>query len=754
LTFSPSEKINAPRNSTNSDTENGLKKYIGPLPTTLGPLLGDPNMAASIVNGAPFAPTGVVSTAANTDVQPAQGQPVQAQAQVQPQTAAQPQVQAQTAAQPQVQAQAAAQPQVQAQTAAQPQVQTLAKADTFQTAPQQGILPGGCYNPHPTPLPFPLPEPEPLPAVPTPRPIPEPWPTPRPGDASAAAATAKLDKMPGPISGEQMAKSIKEGTQDLDGHAASSEYKQFADWATKNQAKMSPEAQDVMKVYTSYAKQAQAQGQTGINPADYDKMCKEMVKVGNTDHSAKQATDALDKMPKPISGDQMAKSIKQGTQDLDGQAAGKEYKQFADWAAKNQGNLSPEAKNVMQVYSKYAKAAQANGQTGINSADYDKMCKEMEKAGNTDVSVKRTTDMLDKMPSPITGDQMAKAIKSGTQDLDNASAGREYKQFSDWAAKNQDKLSPEAKEVMGVYKKYADAAQAKGQTSIGADYDKMCKEMVKVGNTDVSVKQATDALDKMPSPISGDQLAKSIKEGTQDLDNASAGKEYKQFADWTAKNQDKLSPEAKNVMKVYEKYAKAAEAKGQTSIGADYDKMCKEMTRVGNTDVSAKAAIDQLNKGQGKVSGEEMTRAIENGTKDLDNASAGREFDQFAKWAQQNPNRLSPEAKQVMDIYKKYADGAKAQGQTGISQADYDKMLGEMKNVHTYKDASAGTALDKLNDTRGPVSGRQMLDAIKTGTEDLDGQAAGTEMQDILAWARDNAGRLTPDAKKMVAIYA
>src|SRR6185295_9158564 len=140
LTFSPSEKINAPRNSTNSDTENGLKKYIGPLPTTLGPLLGDPNMAASIVNGTPFAPTGIVSTAANTDVQPAQDQPVQAQTQVQPQTAAQPQVQTQTAAQP--------------------QVQTLAKADTFQTAPQQSILPGGCYNSHPTPLPFPLPEPE------------------------------------------------------------------------------------------------------------------------------------------------------------------------------------------------------------------------------------------------------------------------------------------------------------------------------------------------------------------------------------------------------------------------------------------------------------------------------------------------------------------------------------------------------------------------------------------------------------------
>lgn len=272
---------------------------------------------------------------------------------------------------------------------------------------------------------------------------------------------------------------------------------------------------------------------------------------------------------------------------------------------------------------------------------------------------------------------------------------------------------------------------------------------------DASVAAATQKLDQLPSPISGEQMAQSIKEGTQDLDNSAAGQEYQQFSDWAAKNQDKLSPEAKEVMKVYEKYAKGAQAQGQTGIASDqYDKMCKEMTTVGKTDVSAKQAIDELSKGDGKISGEDLTRAIEKGTSDLDNHSAGAEFDQFAKWAAQNPGRLSPEAKQVMDIYKKYADGAKAQGLTGISAGDYQKMLGEMKNVHTYKDESAGNALDKLNHTTGPVSGKQMLDAIQNGTQDLDGQAAGTEMQDILAWARDNAARLSPDAKKLVAIYA
>src|SRR3954470_7085261 len=111
----------------------------------------------------------------------------------------------------------AQQVQPQAQTLAQPGPAVDVKPDVFQAQPQQGILPGGCY-PHPTPLPFPLPEPEPLP-LPHPLPIPLP-PFPQPRDASVDAATAKLDQQPGPISGDDMAKAIKEGTEDLDNSSA------------------------------------------------------------------------------------------------------------------------------------------------------------------------------------------------------------------------------------------------------------------------------------------------------------------------------------------------------------------------------------------------------------------------------------------------------------------------------------------------------------------------------------------------------
>ncbi len=271
---------------------------------------------------------------------------------------------------------------------------------------------------------------------------------------------------------------------------------------------------------------------------------------------------------------------------------------------------------------------------------------------------------------------------------------------------------------------------------------------------DAGADTALNQLNQQKGPISGEDFAKAIKSGTEDLDGQAAGLEYKQFSDWANQNKGKLSPEAQEVMKVYDKYATQSLANGQTGISqADYQKMLQEMKTVGSTDVSAKQAIDGLSKGDGKISGEDMTRSIEKGTSDLDSSSATKEFDQFAKFAQQNPGRLSPEAQQVMDIYKKYANEAKAGGQTGISQANYDKMLAEMKQVKTYKDESAGQALDNLNHVKSPVSGGQMLNAIKTGTADTDGQAAGKELQDLIAWARNNASRLGPDAKAVVAIY-
>ncbi|MBV4420678.1 hypothetical protein KM800_15395, partial [Clostridium tyrobutyricum] len=59
--------------------------------------------------------------------------------------------------------------------------------------------------------------------------------------------------------------------------------------------------------------------------------------------------------------------------------------------------------------------------------------------------------------------------------------------------------------------------------------------------------------------------------------------------------------------------------------------------------------------------------AIRRGVGDFDGKSATDEFKQFSDWAKKNPNKLSPAARRVMDVYEKYAKAAQAQGQSGIS---------------------------------------------------------------------------------------
>ncbi len=197
-------------------------------------------------------------------------------------------------------------------------------------------------------------------------------------DVGASKELAKLDAHKGPINGDQLAAAIERGTRDLDGKAASDEFKQFADWAKKNQSRLSPEAKQVMDIYEKYAKAAQAKGQAGIAPADYKKMVSEM--KGVQDAGVARELAKLDSHKGPVSGDQLTSAIDRGVRDPDNKAATDEFKQFADWAKKHPAKLSPEAKQVMDIYEKYAKAAQAKGQSGIDPAEYKKMVSEMRSA--------------------------------------------------------------------------------------------------------------------------------------------------------------------------------------------------------------------------------------------------------------------------------------------------------------------------------------------------------------------------------------
>jgi hypothetical protein len=152
---------------------------------------------------------------------------------------------------------------------------------------------------------------------------------------------------------------------------------------------------------------------------------------------------------------------------------------FADWASRNQRKLSPEARQIMDVYAKYARLAQARGMKGIPEGEFQQRVKEMR--GVQDASATAALAELDEKQGPINGDQMAAVIRKGVADADGKGATDEFKQFADWAKANPAKLSPEAQKVMGLYEKYAKAAQAQGQSGIAlTDYRQMLREMVHV----------------------------------------------------------------------------------------------------------------------------------------------------------------------------------------------------------------------------------------------------------------------------------
>jgi hypothetical protein len=194
-------------------------------------------------------------------------------------------------------------------------------------------------------------------------------------DVSALISLWGLDHAQGPINGDQMAAAIETGVGDKDGQAASGEFQMFSDWASRNQGRLSPEAKQVMDVYAKYARSAQARGMKGIPDGEFQQMVKEM--RGVQDASATAALAELDQAQGPVNGDQMAEAIRKGVADADGKGATDEFKQFADWAKKNEARLSPEARQVLGLYEKYAKAAQAQGQSGIALTDYRQMLREM-----------------------------------------------------------------------------------------------------------------------------------------------------------------------------------------------------------------------------------------------------------------------------------------------------------------------------------------------------------------------------------------
>jgi len=570
-----------------------------------------------------------------------------------------------------------------------------------------------------------------------------------------AIENLKAKNPKGCITGDQMQDTIVSATKDLDAQAAGKEYADLKKFANENWSRMSPDAKQKFRTYEKYVKAAKCKGQTGIKSADYKKMVNEMRCSGYKDASAGKAIEGLKSKKGQISGNDMQKAIVDATKDLDAQAAGKEYADLKKYATENWNKLSPDAKEKFRTYEKYVKAAKCKGQTGIKSADYKKMVNEMRCAGYQDASAGKAIEGLKSKKGQISGNDMQKAIVDATKDLDAQAAGKEYADLKKYATENWNKLSPDAKQKFRTYEKYAKAAQAQGKTGINkCDYYKMVNEMKTSGYQDASAGKAIECLKNKKGQISGNDMQKAIVDATKDLDAQAAGKEYADLKKYATENWDKLSPDAREKFRTYEKYAKAAQAKGKTGINScDYKQMVQEMKSAGYKDASSAKAIEQLKNKQGPITGSDMQRAIFEGTQDLDNAAASKEWSDFQKFASENWNRMTPSAKAKFRTYQKYVASAQARGLKGIPQNEYQCMKWEMRGAG-YCDASAGRAIEQLQAKPGMIDSNAMINAIKTGCSDLDGQAAGAEFADFFRFAMQNWNRMTPDAQAAFGAYA
>jgi len=215
-------------------------------------------------------------------------------------------------------------------------------------------------------------------------------------------------------------------------------------------------------------------------------------------------------------------------------------------------------------------------------------------------------------------------------------------------------------------------------------YEHTHKDPKEMKYQDSGAGKAIDELKKKNpnGEITADQMEKLIIDGTKDLDNQAAGKEFKDLQKFVKENWKRLSPDAKAIWGVYEKHVQEAQKKGQTGIdSSDYEKMKKEMKEARYHDASAGKAIEALKdqNPKGQITGDQIYNMIADATADADNQAAGKEYEDIRRFVETNEARLTPEAKAKWQVYQKYAEEARSQGQTGIAEEEYRKMLGEMK---------------------------------------------------------------------------
>ncbi len=559
---------------------------------------------------------------------------------------------------------------------------------------------------------------------------------PKRADSSMGAsldALAAGNKEPGSISGRELSLAIMRGAADADNQAAGAEFRDVAKFVKENAQLLSPEAKAAFAVYQQHATAAQARGQTGLSTREFMAMGLEMQRVGAPrygDQSAAQALNTLaagNKTPGSISGREMEVAITHGIKDLDGQAAGTEFADIAKFVKENARLLSPQAKATFAVYEKYAKAAQAKGQTGINQGDMWRMQLEMRGVNPPFQPFQNPLSQLGSLfQGPVSQPQLGAGIQNALDGLQNT--------FGQLGA-----LMPGLPNFGGAQNQLAQL----GNT---------LAEQAMVGLGQSLVDGLNNVFISLTGAPAGEKDPLHLGEALADFNRQM----HDLFGGGGAGTGASVIPPWKNQAPVMNGQPPRS---GNTGIVPPW--LVRPRPFLPRPDAGATAAVNQLlenNPKPGSISGKEMTEAIIKGTADLDNQAAGTEFAAFKKLVDAHPALLSPEAKKAFAVYEQHARAAQARGQSGLGLGEYTRMQLEMRAVSgpAWADVGAGKQLEALaagNKAPGSISGKEMMDAIIQGTVDHDNQAAGREYRDIAKFVKENEPLLSPEAKKAFAVY-
>jgi len=93
------------------------------------------------------------------------------------------------------------------------------------------------------------------------------------------------------------------------------------------------------------------------------------------DESAAAAIKELNQISGKINADTLTKAIEKGIGDADEHSAGPEFGMFKAWAHHHKDELTPGAKKVMAIYTKYASEARSHNNPSV---DYGAMMAEMK----------------------------------------------------------------------------------------------------------------------------------------------------------------------------------------------------------------------------------------------------------------------------------------------------------------------------------------------------------------------------------------